>query len=113
MERRKNLSNSRKKFDVNIFETNPIAQHYSRSDIKELMDAFSRLDEDDDLLIDREEFLEALRHFNPLTKRNADIDIFTIADKKGNNVIDFEEFLELCAIIDGYVGVPEANKQAI
>ena len=113
IETRKNLNNSRKKFDINIGLSNSVAANYSESDIKELMDAFSRLDENDDMLIDRDEFLEALRHFNPVTNRNADIDIFTIADKKGNNVIDFEEFLELCAIIDGYVGVPDANKQAV
>ena len=112
-QKRSDLNKSRKKFDLNIGQSNQIAHNYSVADIKELMDAFSRLDENDDLLIDRDEFLEALRHFNPLTKRSADVDIFTIADKKGNHVIDFEEFLELCAIIDGYVGVPEANKQAV
>ena len=113
MAQRANLNASRKKFDVNIREWNNVAAKYSMKDIKELMDTFSRLDENDDLLIDREEFLETLEHFNPTTKKSCDIDVFTIADKKGNNVIDFEEFLELCAIIDGHVGVPEKNKQAI
>ena len=113
MEQRANLNASRKKFDVNIREWNNVAANYSLKDIKALMDAFSRLDENDDLLIDREEFLETLEHFNPTTKKSCDIDVFTIADKQGNSVIDFEEFLELCAIIDGHVEVPEKNKQVL
>ena len=113
MEMRKNLNESRKKFDINIRETNVYAQNYSVNDIKELMDSYSRLDENDDLLIDREEFLLVLKHFNPDTNTLADSDIFTIADKSGDNVICFEEFVELCAIVDGYCKVPDANKQAV
>ena len=106
------LNKCRKKFDINIREWCEEASRYSHKEVKDLMDAFSRLDENDDLLIDREEFLEALLHFNPKTKKSADTDVFTIADKKGNNVIDFEEFLQLCAIIDGHSQVPDKSKQA-
>jgi len=109
-QRRMDLNESRKKLNMDVREKNEIAKLYSPHEIRELMAAFQKLDENDDLLIDRHEFLEALLHYNPKAKGSFDTQIFSIADVKGNDVIDFEEFLSLCAAIDGYVPVPDENK---
>jgi len=111
--RRADLNESRKKLNMNIRETNETAKLYSPHEIRELMSAFQKLDENDDLLIDRHEFLEALVHFNPKTKASADGEVFTIADKKGNGVIDFEEFLDVCAAIDGHLPATDAQKEKL
>ena len=112
-ERRVDLNESRKKLNMDVREKNEIAKLYSPHEIRELMAAFQKLDENDDLLIDRHEFLEALLHYNPKAKGSFDTQIFTIADVKGNDVIDFEEFLSVCAQIDGYVPVTDENKQKL
>ena len=101
-DRRTQLNDSRKKLNMGCRDTNPTAKKYSPHEIRELMAAFQKLDENDDLLIDKHEFLEALVHFNPRTKHFADAAVFEIADVKKNGVIDFEEFLDICASIDGH-----------
>merc|ERR1712164_149368 len=104
---------SRKKLNLNIRDTNKIAQLYSPHELRELMAMFQKLDENDDLLIDKIEFHEALVHFNPKTKAAADAAVFDLADKSKMAVIDFEEFLEVVAIIDGYSKSDEKTKSIL
>ena len=81
-DRRTQLNDSRKKLNMGCRDTNRTAKKYSPHEIRELMAAFQKLDENDDLLIDKHEFLEALVHFNPRTKHFADAAVFEIADVK-------------------------------
>jgi len=109
--RRKQLNECCKRFTWNL--RCEASSFYSREEIRVMMAAFAVLDENDDLLIDIDEFVAALVHFNPKTNRNVEHDIFTIADKGNTGVIDFEEFVTLCAILDGHIKVSNKAKYHI
>ena len=104
---------SRKKLNLNIRDTDKNAQLYSPHEIRELMAMFQKLDENDDLLIDKAEFHDALVHFNPKTKAAADAAVFDLADERKNGFIDFEEFLKIVPIVDGYAKADEKTKEIL
>lgn len=110
MSRREELTELRQKFDPSVGDGFP---HYDETKIRILMAAFSILDENDDLLIDQQEFVNALVHFKGTADRGTEHDLFELADRANSGVIDFEEFVHLCSIVEGHIKTDSSNQRKI
>ena len=106
--KRTRLNECRSKFDHGAMKQK--FKHYNDKAIRVRMAAFCVLDENDDLLIDSNEFVSSLKHFKHTAENSIEMNIFRLADTKGTQVIDFEEFLELCSIVEGHTGSSEKAK---
>jgi hypothetical protein len=108
MEVRRELNRKRKlAVDEETFKKFPC---YSDKEIKHLLEGFSILDENDDYLIDRIEFIMSLEHFNDAagddTDKEKELKLFDHVDESKEGVLDFEKYLRLCAYAEGHVEIP-------
>jgi hypothetical protein len=113
MELRKTFNDKRMKADAESINGLCLKYpFYDAKDIKHIRLGFLILDENDDLLVDRKEFLEALGHFNDVhlevMEDEKELAIFDIIDTENYGVMDFEGYLQITAYIDKKMPTPKS-----
>jgi len=83
---------------------------WSKRHVMHLLNGFSILDENDDMIIDSQEFINALIHFEDnednLVDEMKESKIFNFMDKNNDGFLDVKQFLTLCQYVEGIQQAP-------